>query len=259
VLRRAIELADEQVDVVAHYPVTSLDQVAAELHVPVSAVADALAEYRAGATDHLDVGGTGPDAANLLDRLFGPARVSVRHHTGISEEAARDSLRYWLGRRHGLRSWVTSEGTVVAVRRRGMMPAVARSVRSMTGNAGLSGVREVRAVAIGAEEGRTSLCVVADVHDHQMQAAAAGSVVALGGAAVLSTAAALIAPITLVGVPVVVSAGWVIGRASHRHRVRQVTEEVEMTADQVAAGAAPTSLVDDIGARLSRLRWPSRP
>ena len=258
VLRRAIELADDDVQVVACYPVASLDQVAAELQVPVSAVADALAEYRAGVGPHPLMGRAGPDGRTLLDVLVGPGQVLVRHHTGITEDAARRSLQSWLQRRHRLRSRVTREGTVVAVRRRGMVPTVTRSVRTITGSAGLSGVREVRGVAITAEPGHTSLCVVADVRDHRAQSAAAGTVVALGGTAVLTTTAALIAPVTLVGLPVVVGAGWAVGRASHWYRVKRVTEEVEETADQVAAGASPSSLLDEIGSRLVRGSRPAR-
>ena len=76
-----------------------------------------------------------------------------------------------------------------------------------------------------------------------------GSAVALGGAAVVSGAAVITAPVTLVGVPVAVGAGWATSRLTHRYRVRRVAEEVEITADEVAAGSEPPTLVRELGER----------
>jgi hypothetical protein len=251
VLHRALELADAGVVVAEErFPVASVHQVAAELQVPAPALAEALAEYRAGA---LPVEGDGAKRS-LVDRLIGPSKVSVRHRTGLTEEATTAGLGHWLGRRHRLRIRVTAEGVVIGVRRRGMVPMALRRVRSVTGRAGLSGVQEVRGAVVSVDDGHTAFCVVADVSDERTRTVLAGSAVALGGTVVVTGAAALTAPVTLVGVPVVLGAGWFTSRFRHRYRLKRVVEEVEMTADNVAAGAVPQRLVGGLGARLGSTR-----
>lgn len=273
ILRRAIELSSaEELAVAERMPVSSIEQVAAELHVPVAAVADALAEYRAGAIGRsvsgpgggsLDASqqsrdGQSSEGKGMLDRLVGPRSVKVRHRTGLSDREAAESLSEWLRRRHRLRIRINSEGTVVGVRRRGVVPVMVRSVRSATGRAGLAGVREVRGAAVSSRPGQTSICVVVDVSDQRTQSVVAGSAVALGGAVVVSVAAVVTAPMTLVGVPVAVGAGWVTSRVTHRYRVRRIEEEVEITADQVAAGALPSTLAQELGDRIGSARRPSK-
>ena len=249
VLHRAIELAESGMLVADQFPQASLEEVAAELQIPLTAVADALAEYRAGALPLL--GEDGPRRRSVLDRMVGPAVVTVRHHTGLAEEATMARLGDWFKRRHRLRTRINARGAVVGVRRRGMVTLAARQVRSATGRAGLSGLREVRGAAVAVDDGHTAFCVVADVSDHRTRSVVAGSAVAIGGTAVVSTVALVTAPVTFIGVPVFVGAGWVTSRLSHRHRVRRVTEEVEMTADEIAAGADPRNLAQELGTRLS--------
>ncbi len=264
VLRRAVQLADDESVVVSEqFPVTSLEEAAAELQLPVTALADALAEYRAGAIERspTDPRGGEPSKPGLLDRLVGPRRVAVTNRTVLSEADAVEQLSQSLRRHHRLRIRVNPDGAVVAVRRRGVVPVVARSVRAATGRAGLAGVKEVRAAAVGAEAGATSVCVVADVSDQRAQSVVAGSAVAAGGTFVVGTVALVTAPVTLVGVPVALGVGWVTARVSHRYRVRHVAEEVEITADQVAAGSAPSSraadVVDAVGRLTARRRGPA--
>lgn len=261
VLRRAIELSGENVVVAQRMPVATLEEVAAELDFPASAVADALAEYRAGAlVRNPESAGGGTELVEprrtILDRLIGPGTVTVRHRTGLPEGDVAESLGRWLKRGHRLRVRINREGAVVGVRRRGVVPSMARSVRSATGTAGLAGVKEVRAAAVGAEEGSTSLCLVADVTDARTQSVVAGSTVAVGGAVVVSAAAVVAGPVTLAGVPVAVGIGWVTSRLTHRRRVRRIAEEVEMTADNVAAGASPPTITDEIVDRLTPRRRP---
>lgn len=250
VLHRAIELAHGPMVVAEQFPVANLQEVAAELHIPVPAVAEALAEYRAGGLEPSSVG----RSRTLLDRLVGPDQVKVGHRTGLGEQVALARLSDWLKRRHRLRIRINAQGAVVGVRRRGVVPAAMRRVRSATGTAGLSGVREVRGAAVSIDGDHTAICVVADVRELRTQSVVAGSVLALGGAVVISTAAVVTAPVTLVGVPVVVGAGWMTSRLTHRHQLRRITEEVEMTADGVAAGAEPPTLTREISERLGGLR-----
>ena len=256
VLRRAVQLSDENVVVAEQFPINSLEEVAAELHLPVTALADALAEYRAGAIERSEVRATGdtpPPKRGILDRLVGPRRVAVRNRTRLSEDDAVDQLSQSLRRQHRLRIRVNPEGAVVAVRRRGVVPVMVRSVRTATGRAGLAGVKEVRAAAVEAEEGTTSLCLVADVSDQRIQSVVAGSAIAAGGTFVVGTVALVTAPVTLVGVPVALGFGWATARFSHRYRVRHVAEEVEITADQVASGSAPPSRTVEVVEAVGRL------
>lgn len=247
VLHRAIELTDDGVLLAEQFPIASLEQTAAELHIPLRAVADALAEYRAGGL----TGSSATKSLAWLDRLVGPAKVQVSHRTGLSEDVTVARLSEWFKRRHHLRIRVNARGAVVGVRRRGVVPVAIRSVRSATGSAGLSGLREVRGAAVAVEEGHTSFCVVADVSEQRTQSMVVGSAVALGGAVAVTTAAVVTAPITMVGVPLMVGAGWMATRLTHRYRLRRITEEVEMTVDEVAVGAVPSTLVREIGARLA--------
>lgn len=252
VLHRALELADSAVLVADdQFPVDSVHQVAAELQIPASALAEALAEYRAGVLPADADGGK----RSLVDRLIGPTKVTVRHRTGLTEEATAARLGEWFRRRHRLRIRVNPEGVVIGVRRRGVVPVAIRRVRSATGRAGLSGVREVRGAVVGVDESHTAFCVVADVSDERTRSVLAGSTVALGGTFVVATVATFTAPVVLVGVPVFVGAGWFTSRFKHRYRLNRVAEEVEMTADEVAAGAVPPRLVDELGARLGSPRF----
>ncbi|MEL7158528.1 MAG: hypothetical protein AAFN30_18295 [Actinomycetota bacterium] len=247
ILRRAVELSDESVVVAERFPISGLEQVAAELQMPASAVAEALAEYRAGGL----VDPTEGRSSTMIDRVVGPRQVTVRSRSGLAEDEVRERLGQWLKRRHRLRIRVNPEGTVVAIRRRGLLPGAMRQVRGATGSAGLSGLREVRGAAVSVADGQTMICVVADLGEQRTQSVVAGSAIALGGAAVVSTAAAITAPVTLVGVPVAVGAGWFVTRITHRRQVRRVQEEVEMTTDNVAAGARPASRVQEVAERLT--------
>lgn len=247
ILRRAIELSDQSVVVAERFPVTGLEEVAAELQMPAGAVAEALAEYRAGGLSVSPGGRT----ASMIDRVVGPKQITVRSRTGLDEAEVRERLSQWLKRRHRLRIRINPEGTVVAIRRRGLLPGAMRQVRGATGSAGLSGLREVRGAAVAVEDGPTMICVVADLGEQRAQSVVAGTAIALGGAAVVSTAAAITAPVTLVGVPVAVGAGWFVTRFTHRRQVRRVQEEVEMTTDNVAAGARPLNRVQEMAERLT--------
>jgi hypothetical protein len=176
----------------------------------------------------------------LLDRIVGPRSVAVRHRTGLPDDVASEHLAEWLQRRHRLRIRIAPDGTVIGVRRRGVVPAMMRGARSASGIAGLAGVKEVRGAAVSAEPGHTAICLVADLGDQRAQSVAVGSGIALGGAFLVSGVALITAPVTLAGLPVAVGAGWVVTRLTHRYRVGRILEEVEITADQVAAGALPS-------------------
>jgi len=253
ILRRAIELADDQVALADHLPVRSVHEVAAELHLPVAAVADALAEHRAGVLREIVDGHTsGHRGAAVATRLVGPGSVTVRHRSGKTDKEVTDSLVAWLARYHGLRTRVNAQGAVVAVPQRGMISAVVRRMRTVSGSGGLGKVNEIRAAAVTGESGRTSICLTVDVRKQRAQSVVAGSAVAVGGATVVSTVAVLTAPMIFVAVPVSVGTGWVVSRVGHRNRLKRITEEIQMAADNVATGAQPPTLLDRVTNRFGR-------
>lgn len=245
VLRRAIELsthAPEPVAGAGPLPLSALRQVADELQVPPAALADALAEHRLAVTGRRTV----------ADRIFGPASVASLQHTPMPPDVAADHLRQWLTRHHRLQVRQTGADTLVASRRRGLVPAVHRGIRSATGSAGLSRVRQVRAAVADADGATSTVCLVADVGDHRTQSVLAGSMVATGGAAVVSAVALFTGPLALAVLPAAVGTGWAVSRLSHRHRVIRVREEVEVATGQVASGALPPTLLDGMMSRLDQ-------
>ncbi|MEM7338967.1 MAG: hypothetical protein AAF467_09985 [Actinomycetota bacterium] len=255
VLQRAIRLAEVDVDDAVELPVASLEQIAAELGIPLAALAEAMAEFRAGALD--DATGVGETAAGVgpkvLTVLVGPGQVAVRQRTGLTETETTERLQDWLKRRHRLRTRRDHRGAVVGVRRRGMLSSAARSVSTATGRAGLSGIKEVRGAAVGVDGGATAFVVVADVREQRARSLAMGSAVAATGTAVAVTAAVVTAPVSAVGVPVAVGVGWLASRVAHGRSVRRVTEEVEITADEVAAGVRPPTISDQLSAGWDRV------
>ncbi|MFV0260645.1 MAG: hypothetical protein ACK5PP_19595 [Acidimicrobiales bacterium] len=239
-LRRAIELAEAATPPEEGFTVVTLAAVAAELDLPPSALAAALAEHRVGAD--------ATRARSVLDRVFGPGVVAVRERSDLPGDTAQETMRAVLRRRHLLETAVDPDGTVVARPRRGMVTALTRGVRTVSGrSSGLDRVREVKGAAVTAPTGETAVCLTADVRDQRVQAIAAGSAVAATGAAAVSAVALVAtAPVALVGLPVAVAGGWAVSRTTHWYRVRRVTDEVTATAGQVASGQTPTTLLDRV-------------
>lgn len=232
----------------------TLAAVAAELDLPPSALAAALAEHRVGAD-------LAQGRRSVLDRVFGPGMVAVREHSKLPGDTAQETMREVLRRRHLFETVVDREGTVVARPRRGVVTALTRGVRSVSGrSSGLTRVREVKGAAVTAPTGETAVCLTADVRDQRTQAIAAGSAVAATGAAAVSAVAVVAtAPVALVGLPVAVAGGWAVSRTTHWYRVRRVTDEVTVTAGQVASGQAPASLIDRVLGQSAKPSPPAGP
>lgn len=257
VLRRAIELSADLPSAGGSglsgelVPVAVLHDVAAELAIPPEALATALAEYQvARPTNTIALRGE----RSLADRIFGPGTVSAAHHSELSADDATQQLQRWLARRHRLSVRQTQDHTLIAVRRRGMVPAVSRSVRSANGTAGLEGVREVRAAVVDAGDSGSSVVLVADIRDHRTQSVVVGAAVAVGSSGLISLVALMTAPVALAGVPAAVGIGWVVTRVSHRRRVEQIRDEVEVTAERAAVGARPPTMVAELMGRLEGRR-----
>lgn len=256
-LRRAIELS---ADLPAsgglgpsgdRVPVEVLHEVAAELAIPPAALATALAEYQVAlaANATADLGGR-----SLADRIFGPGTVSAAHYSDLSADDATRQLHRWLARRHRLSVRQMQDHTLIAVRRRGMVPTVSRTVRLANGTAGLEGVREVRAAVVDAGDFGSSVVLVADIRDHRTQSVVFGAAVAVGSSGLISMVALMTAPVALAGVPAAVGIGWVVTRVSHRRRVGQIRDEVEVTAERAAVGARPPTMVAELMGRLEGRR-----
>ena len=242
VMRRAIELADDDHDGVL--TIVQLQEVAAELGLPASSVAVAVAEKQAGADP-----GDG-----FVAKVIGPDRVAVHHRTSMSVEEAQALLVRWLEQGHGLRVLSAGEGVVVGRKRRDMLAPAVRASRSVQGLGGLGKAREVRAVVVPFAEDRTALVLVADIRDRRKSSVAVGGVVAVAGIAAGGAAAVATAPAAAAVAPVAIGAGALIGRIRHKRAVEAITEELEYTSDGIAVGSAPPTLGRSLSAKVKGLR-----
>jgi len=258
VLRRAIEIADQQEAVLVEDMSTTISEIAAELHVPPTAVSDALAEHRAGVLEQLETGrGKRNLGAGVIDSVVGPSTVVVRHRTGIDNKTVTDNLADVLRRRYGMRTRITEDGTVVALHSRGVMSKFFNQARAAVNGGSLTTVNELRAAAVEVEPGRTSICLFADVSQARKQSVTAGSFVTAGGTAVAGVAFLLAySAVSVVALPVSVGAGIVVTRYRYRGQLRRVTEEMEFAADHVAAGTKPPSLLDRLAKGRNRNSTP---
>lgn len=242
VIVRSIELASQ-----SDTELLTADQirsVAAELQVPPAAVAAALAESQVDAT---------ASTGGLLDRLIGPDRVAVRHHTGIDSDETRQLIVRWLQHGYGLRVRTASVGTIVATKRKDIAGPVARVGRSWQGLGLLGSSREVRAALVEYDGDRTVLCLVADVSHRRRSSIAAGTAVSGAGVAA-GAAAAAFAPMALFVAPVAVGVGAVVARRRHQAGIADIQEELEVTADGVAMGRQPPTLRSALSSKVEQLR-----
>ncbi len=244
ILRRASELgATSSVDI-TELDSATLAEIAAEVGIPASAVAAAVAERRVG----IDAD------TSLLDRLVGPDQIWAGRQSAESSDAANERVIEWLERGHGLRPRTTDDGVVIATRRSGLAGSVVRGVRSAQGKGGLGKVREVRGTAVSLEEGG-AVALMADISDRRTGAVAGGGVVAAVGTLTVGTVALVTTPVVLVALPFVAGAGLVTSRLVFRPTVRRVTNELDYTADQIARGVeAPTLLGELTNPITERLR-----
>ncbi len=240
VLRRAFELAASTPTWISEHRLShdELAEIAAEVGLPLDALAAALAEEAAHVVDE-----------SFLDRLIGPAEIA-RHRVAASGEVKlKDGLVDWLEAGHGLRPRTTMDGVIVANRRSGVIGKLGRGVRSAQGMGGLGKVKGVRGAVVDVGDG--AICLVVDVGDRRRNALLGGGAVATGGT-IAAGALTFLFPIALVGIPVSVGVGLLTSRAAYKASVDEVEKSLERTLDGIAVGTPPPGVLDGIGRGLSR-------
>ncbi len=262
VLKRALELADLGPDGVAErgnqldlLGSSSLVEIAAELDIPLDALAGAIVESRL----RVD-----PGRRSLVDRLIGPAEVWARRSTKESQEVVQARLVVWLERGHGLKPRERHNGVLVAKRRRDLFGKVGKTVRDVQGVGGLAKAQEVEAfvvdlsvaadqLAAGSvdaefDQGNTSqpsgsIGLSANVADKRSGAIVKGAVVAVGGGFAVGALSIVFAPLTLVVIPIAAGAGVATSRKLHSATVRAMSDVVEETIDGIVTQTEPPRML----------------
>ncbi len=245
VLRRAFEIAHVEPNATAfEIGRETLAEIAAEVDLPQSALAGAVAERMLGVDDE----------QGLLDRLIGPVQITSVRAMGMSEDAAVEQLSEWMESGHGLRTRVRPDGVVVGVRRDDLFGKVGRTVRSAQGLGGLGEHREVRGAAVDLDHNTTggAVALTVDLTGKRNEAMLGGGAVAVGTGAVVGIVSLIAGPVALVGLPAAAGLGVLTSRLVHGKNVRQVTHSVEETVDAVATGEAPRSMLDGVTKRFRR-------
>ncbi len=242
ILSRAFEMADREPTLEVEIGRNTLAEIAAEVDLPLPAIASALAEHQLGLAP--------PDS--LLERLVGPATVASRARSTASEDVMRGRVVSWLEVGHGLRPRVRHDGVVVAAKRRDVVGKLARSVRDLQGFGQLGKLKGLRAAAVDIGDKPGALCVVADVGDKRRDAMLGGAAVATGAIAIVGVGAAVAGPALLVAVPFAAGAGLLTSRLWHGSSVRAVQEDLDEALDGIVRGEAPQTALGRASERLSR-------
>lgn len=234
VLRRAVEMTQvEPTTGQIELSPAAVAEIAAEVGVPSSAVAAAVAEHQAGVHHK---------KRSVVDRVVGPRLVWAQRPSSLSEEVTKERAERWLQSTHGLRPRQRHDGVIVAAKPRGVAGAVAVGVRRAGGLGGLGRVRGVAVAAVDVATEPGAVCVAADVGNKRDEAVLGGALLTVGGVAVVGLVSLATGPLAFVAVPVIAGAGAATSRTLHRATVRQVTEDVEETVDGIAAGTEPPRL-----------------
>lgn len=251
VLRRAVELGDQPGDADDSFDVEVLIQAAGDLGVPGTAVQRALAEEQAG----LLVG-----ESSRLDRLAGPAAISVARVVELDSASALELTDEWLRRQWAFKR-VRAGDTVAEYRRRtDMVASMQRTARSMSGKENAEKVRNLRVVVrdLPTETGSSGAAIVAVVVDLETSKVFAemGAGVVAGGGTLMSTVATvtndsvgLIHAWPLLGIPAsaVMGAGVLVAR---RAWTGGIDVALEGLLDQVEARESPPTVIRGLTGRL---------
>jgi hypothetical protein len=240
VLRRAVELGDQPGDGDDSFDVEVLIEAAADLGVPGTAVQRALAEEQAG----LLAG----DVARL-DRLVGPAAVSVARVVDLDAAAALALTDEWLRRQWAFKR-VRAGDTVAEYRRRtDMVASMQRTARSMSGKENADKIRNLRVVV---REVRPSASIVALVVDLEASRSFAemGAGVIAGGGTLMSVIPA-VGGIwqALLGIPVSMAMGVGV-LVTRRTWTGGIDLAMEGLLDRVEAGDPPPTVIGGLTGRL---------
>lgn len=233
VLKRAFELAHVEPTRDIAFSRSTLAEIAAEVDLPLPAVAAALAEQLADGTDD----------ASLLDRLVGSDRVSVHRRSSAPEDEMRDRAVHLLEAGHGMRPRVQVDGVVVASKRTDVVGKLARTVRDAQGLGQLGKLRRVEVAAVDVGEEPGALVLSADIGDRRNAAIAGGAAVTAVGGVAVAGAAVVLSPFVALAAPVVLGAGVITSRVMHGSAQRETEENLEEAADALVTGEKPEGLI----------------
>ena len=242
VLRRAVELSESPLGGVDDVPVRALLEAAEELGMDPDDVRRALAEERAGILE---------DHHRRGDALLGPDRVTVVRVLVGDPDEVLDRLDVWMRRTHAFRRVRRADGWSDFARRGDPLASAQRAARAARGQERLERVRRVRAMVVAAGSDRTLVALVVDTHTSRAVAAAGGVTVAATGVVTAGVSAVSWAPWAWLGLPVAV-AGGVGVMAARKGYLADVDADLEGLLDALATGNEPSSVFDDVAARVLR-------
>ncbi len=219
-----------------------LRDIAAEVGIPASALAQALAEQLAGA----------PTArGSVLDRLVGPTGLAESRVASGTGAEAHLHARRWLEVGHGLRVRVRDDGVIMASKRTDVVGKVVTGLRRARGREGLGRARSVLAATVEIDD-TPVVCVVVDAANKRSEALVVGSTLTGMGMSAVGAAALFTTPVVLVALPVVAGGGLLFCRNRYRSAVVRLAEDLEDTVRAIADGDRPPTLARSVLARLPR-------
>lgn len=244
VLRRAVDLSPlvehDRSDI--ELGIDHLRDIAAEVGIPASALAQALAEQLAGA----------PTArGSVLDRLVGPTGLAESRVASGTGAEAHLHARRWLEVGHGLRVRVRDDGVIMASKRTDVVGKVVTGLRRARGREGLGRARSVLAATVEIDD-TPVVCVVVDAANKRSEALVVGSTLTGMGMSAVGAAALFTTPVVLVALPVVAGGGLLFCRNRYRSAVVRLAEDLEDTVRAIADGDRPPTLARSVLARLPR-------
>ena len=243
VLRRAVELGDQPGDADDSFDVEVLIEAAADLGVPGTAVQRALAEEQAGLL-------AGDEAR--LDRLVGPAAISVARVVDLDAAAALALTDEWLRRQWAFKR-VRGGDTVSEYRRRtDMVASMQRTARSMSGKENADKIRNLRVVVREVRPSTSIVALVVDLEASRSFAEMGAGVIAGGGTLMSTIATWSLDPVALwplLGIPTSMAMG--VGLlVSRKAWTGGIDLAMEGLLDRVDAGESPPTVIGGLTGRL---------
>ncbi len=218
-------------------------EAAAEVGIPAEITQRAIAYERLGP----------PAPACRADRLAGPAIVEVEREVPGDGAHSIANVDTWLVTAHHLRRDRQLVNGGEWRRRTDLAGRMQRSVRSVTGDGGLSKTRVVAARSADLPNGRSVVRLAVDRRSARATSLAAGGAIAVVGVAGATVVAAVLAPVAAVAGPVAIFVGGVVSQKGRRDAERD-RRELERLADALEREEQPRLLRDDIKARIRRPR-----
>ncbi len=246
VLRKAGEL-EQRPNSADRVSEAAVLEAAAEVGLDPAAVRVALAVERLGPQP----------AAHRGDAILGPAEVVHERVLEVGFEDALARLDDLLVREHQLRPSRSRGLSREWRRRKGAVGSVQRAARSLVGDARLSKVQRVEAVASPVDDGHTVLRVLVDRSKERSGMAVGGSVV--GGMILTGTVVTgvLFSPLLLAATPLAAVAGAGVALVGRR-QAHELGDAVDELLDGVDCGATPVTITEGLRATMRQLRPPKQ-